>query len=257
MNSTNFTQTGGWPLDSERLQEMQTAYSIFNSLGALAGNLTIISGCETVGTIVKNGFVYINGELLEFREATVAVDSTVIIIEYAVSRAFKNGVSKQVHTIRYATFGTAGTSWLWSDFKRPLETKDISARLAIVEKKLAIFQPGGVAFPWFKPANEIPEGFQEVLDMRGRTIIGYDPTQAEFDEIEEIGGAKDVQLIAANIPELQVNASNSAGGSEGGGAITTGNANEGAIGVGKTPNGTTKVKILNPYRIAMYIEYSE
>ena len=36
MNKTNFNQTGGFPLKTERLQEMETAYSVFNSLGALA-----------------------------------------------------------------------------------------------------------------------------------------------------------------------------------------------------------------------------
>ncbi|MBP4140127.1 hypothetical protein J3495_18850, partial [Flavobacterium sp. P7388] len=157
MNKTNFIQTGGWPLKGERLQEMQTAYQTLNAFGALAGNLTIISGCELVGSTVKNGFVYIDNELLEFREAVVAVDSTVIIIEENVDRAFKNGVVKTVHTIRYATFGTnPEESWLWSDFIRPLEIKTLNARIGLIEKKLAIFQQGGVVFAWFKPLNQIP-----------------------------------------------------------------------------------------------------
>ena len=59
MNKSNFTQTGGYPLKSERLQEMETAYSVFNSLGQLAGNLTIVSGCVTVGATVSDGFVFI------------------------------------------------------------------------------------------------------------------------------------------------------------------------------------------------------
>lgn len=129
MNKTNFNQTGGFPLKTERLQELQTAYSIFNALGALAGNLSIISGCELAGTTIKNGFVYIDGELLEFREAAVTETSAVIIIEQAINRAFEDGSTKQVHTIRYATFGTADINWPWSDFKRPIETKNIPADL--------------------------------------------------------------------------------------------------------------------------------
>lgn len=129
MNRTNFNQTGGFPLKTERLQELQTASEIFQSFGALAGNLTIISGCELVGTTIKKGVVYIDGEPLEFREASVTGGSTVIIIEEAVNRAFENGAIKQVHTIRYATFGTAATSWPWSDFKRPFETKSIPSDL--------------------------------------------------------------------------------------------------------------------------------
>lgn len=129
MNKSNFNQTGGFPLKTERLQEMETAYSVFNSLGALAGNLTIISGCVQTGSTVSNGFVYINGELLEFRQGAVNTTSTVIIIEEPINRGFKNGLVKQVHSIRYATFGTAETSWLWTEFKRPFETKSIPSDL--------------------------------------------------------------------------------------------------------------------------------
>lgn len=139
MNKSNFTQTGGYPLKSERLQEMETAYSVFNSLGALAGNLTIISGCNLTGSTVSDGYVFIDGELLAFKSANVNVNSTVIIIEEPVNRGFKNGVVKQVHTIRYATFGTADTSWLWTDFKRPFETKnipsDLVAQLEVIGEK--------------------------------------------------------------------------------------------------------------------------
>ena len=137
MNKTKFIQTGGWPLKSERLQEMQTSYETLNSFGSLAGNLTIISGCELVGSTVKKGFVFINNELLEFREAVVTLGSTVIIIEENVNRAFKNGVVKTVHVIRYATFGTnPDESWLWTDFKRPFETKNIPSNLVTQLEKV-------------------------------------------------------------------------------------------------------------------------
>ena len=129
MNKSNFILTGGYPLKSERLQELQTAYNIFNSLGALAGNLTIISGCKLEGTTIKNGCVYIDGELFEFREAAITANSTVIIIEEVINRGFKNGANKQVHTIRYATFGTAATSWPWTDFKPLIEIKNIPLNL--------------------------------------------------------------------------------------------------------------------------------
>lgn len=149
MNRSNFNQTGGYPLNTERLQEMQTAYEIFNSFGSLAGDLTIISGCATIGTTVQDGFIYINGELLAFKSAAVNPNSTVIIIDTAVEKGFKNGVVKTVHTLRYATFGTAETSWLWSEFKRPIATKTLEAihtgiteRLTIIETKLATIATG-------------------------------------------------------------------------------------------------------------------
>jgi hypothetical protein len=149
MNRSNFNQTGGFPLKTERLQELETAYSIFNSLGYIAGDLTIISGCEIEGTIIKDGRVFINGELLDFRESYVAEDSTVIIVEENVNRPFENGTVKTVQTIRYATFGIAETSWLWSSFIRPPQTKTLKAfqdtvnsKLTTIEAKLATIAEG-------------------------------------------------------------------------------------------------------------------
>lgn len=136
MNKSKFITTGGYPLKAERLQEQQTAYQIFNSFGSLAGNLTIISGCETIGTTVQNGFVFIDGELLEFRGAVATSTSRVIIIEESVNRGFENGIIKEVYTIRYATFGTSETSWLWTDFKRSFETKNIPGNLVTQLEKV-------------------------------------------------------------------------------------------------------------------------
>lgn len=130
MNTSNFVQTEGYPLTAERLQELQTTFTPFNSFGNLAGDLTIISGCELFGSTVKNGTVFINGELLEFKEASVDEQSTVIIVEDTISKAFKSGAVKEVYKIRYATFGTnPDASWLWSSFKRPFPTKDIPVNL--------------------------------------------------------------------------------------------------------------------------------
>lgn len=138
MNRSNFNQTGGFPFKTERLQELQNAFSIFNSLGSLAGNFTIISGCESTETHVTDGHVFINGELLEFRQAFGSEDSTVIIVEEPVNRSFENGVIKEVHNIRYATFGNADDSWLWSSFTRPMQTKNIAAALFQKEEKSVV-----------------------------------------------------------------------------------------------------------------------
>lgn len=135
MNNSNFVQTEGYPLTAERLQELQTTFQIFNALGSLAGNFTIISGCKVDGSTIENGVVFINGELLEFRTAAFSANSSVIIIEEKVSKAFKNGTSKEVYAIRYATFGNADISWPWSSFSRLPETKEIPGALELKADK--------------------------------------------------------------------------------------------------------------------------
>lgn len=142
MNKSNFNQTQGYPLTTERLQELQTSFEILNVFGSLAGNFTIIEGCNLVGTTVQNGFIFLNGELLEFKQASVTPVSQVIIIETPVLRNFENAPAKEVYTKRHATFGTAETSWPWSIFKRLLQTKeiphDLVTQLQTIETKAEI-----------------------------------------------------------------------------------------------------------------------
>jgi hypothetical protein len=258
MNNSNFIQTGGYPLNAERLKEQQTAYTIFNSLGALAGNLTIISGCTLTGTVISDGVVFINGEVIDFREATVTEDSTVIIIEEEVKRPFKNGIIKTVNFIRYATFGTAATFWNWTNFKRVDPIIQMMQRLTALEKKSAVFQTGGGMVFWNKPAIDIPTGWQEVVDWRGRVPVGLDTEQTEFNSMGKTGGSKDAVLVShSHTISNSGNVNNGmAGGSvanktarwdSGSGSLLNGNIST----EGVSSNG----KNLQPYRVVMFIEY--
>ena len=127
MNRLNFNQSVGFPLETEILDSMQTAYGILNALGAISGNFSIISGCVTTGTTVANGVVYINGEVLEFRGGTV--QTNVKIVEETQALEFEDGNTNNVIYTRYVTFGTATTQWPWSTFKRGMPTIDIEAAL--------------------------------------------------------------------------------------------------------------------------------
>lgn len=257
MNKSTFILTGGYPLKAERLQELQTAYNIFNSLGALAGNFTIISGCVVAGTTVGNGVVYINGEVIDFREADGAGTPDVIIIEEAVNRAFKNGVIKQVHTIRYATFGTAADSWPWSGFKRLDPIILMMARLEVLEKKTAVFQSGGGMVFWNKPAADIPTGWQEVVDWRGRMPVGFDVSQPDFDTLGKIGGAKSKTLSITEIPSHSHGLGLSTGGanSDGGNDFVKNSTTASTFST-KNKGGGESFSILNPYRTVLFIEYT-
>ena len=254
MNKTNFIQTGGWPLKSERLQELQTAYSIFNAYGSLAGNLTIISGCETLGTTVTDGVVFIDGELYGFKSASVTPSSTVIIIETPINRGFKNGVIKTVHTLRYATFGTAETSWPWSDFKLLDPITELMRRLNVLEKKNAVFQAGGGMVLWNKPAVDIPAGWQEVIDWRGRMPVGFDNVQSEFNVMGKTGGQKNKKLSIDEMPRHR----HGTGSYSGVGTGVKSEPWEGYNGAGDYTDyqgNDQAFSILNPYRVVYFIEY--
>lgn len=258
MNKSKFIQTGGYPLKAERLQEQETAYSIFNSLGALAGNLTIISGCTVIGSNVGDGFVYIDGELLEFKGGAFDNNSTVIIIEEAVNRAFKNGLIKQVYAIRYATFGTAETSWAWSSFKAVDAMSVMMARLDTMEKKTAVFQAGGGMVLWNKPAADIPAGWQEVVDWRGRMPVGFDGTQTEFNAMGKTGGAKNKTLSISEIPSHNHGIGNSrrnTGGGSGGDENHPASYTNTRSHVTDSQGGGQQFSLMNPYRVVLFIEF--
>lgn len=118
MNKLNFNQTGGFPLSTNILDAMQEAYSVFNSLGSLAGDKAIISGCVVAGNNVSDGVIYLNGEILPFKGGTLG--TTIIIKEDSENRIFEDGATRPVIFKRYVTFGssTPEKTYQWADFKR-------------------------------------------------------------------------------------------------------------------------------------------
>lgn len=129
MNIGHFTQTGGFPMDANVLARMQTAYALFNKLGYMIGQFGIIEGCETTGTTVSNGTVFIQGEVFEFIGGTQG--STVIIVEETLDGEFQGGAVNTIHTRRYVTFGTATTTYEWQLFKNYLPLSDIQYLLSL------------------------------------------------------------------------------------------------------------------------------
>ena len=117
MNKINFNQTGGFPLSTNILDAMQSAYAIFNQLGSLAGNKAIISGCEQLGNTIADGVIFLNGEILPFKGG--AIGSSVIIKEESESRVFEDGATKPVIFKKYVTFGssTPEKTFTWAEFK--------------------------------------------------------------------------------------------------------------------------------------------
>lgn len=140
MNKLNFNQSVGFPIETEILDEMQNAWSLLNYLGALAGNFTIISGIDINNGNATNGFVYINGEVLNFVGGAVSTD--VIINETITSLEFEDGNENPVVYIRYATFGIGATSFPWTNFKRPKTTIELTEKTQAIQTKLDDIEDG-------------------------------------------------------------------------------------------------------------------
>jgi hypothetical protein len=159
MNLIEFNQVGGFPLTTNVLNKLQTAFTLFNALGNIVGNLTIISGCEVAGNNVANGAVFINGEVLEFRGGLA--QSKVIIKEDTENLTFQNGNSYPSIKTRYVTFGTGVGAVNWADFKRGFQTKGIAEALTLKADNSIVFALADAVALIFTKLNTIEVGAEK------------------------------------------------------------------------------------------------
>jgi hypothetical protein len=131
------------------------------------------------------------------------------------------------------------------------------ARLEVLEKKNAVFQAGGGMVFWNKSAAEIPAGWQEVINWRGRMPVGLDVRQTEFDTMGKEDGAKSKILSVSEMPEHDHTISNQSNDQVGSGKVTVGGSNsEGANPRTDKTGGGQAFSIMNPYRVVLFIEYT-
>ena len=278
MNKLHTEHNAGYPFDIGFLAFMQNAYSLFNHFGHLAGNKAIISGCEEVGNTITSGTVFINGELLPFEGGTK--DDTVWIKEATHQVTFKDGFSRTLETIRTVAFGrsTPEKTFNWADFKRITNLQELGENKAenkalkelkneveiLKKQKQAI--PVGLIAIWGKPANQIPEGWREYSDLRGRMPVGLDPyyhktnDDAQDYQLNSLlmqGGKRSHKLTEAEMPshshklhyrETQDDAGNGSDGRE----LSTGTSH--STDVTKT-GGDQPHNNMPPYHVVQFIEY--
>lgn len=213
-NNIRFLQTGGVPLTNDLMATIQEAYQLFEVLGDVAGHLTILKGCEVNGSTIEPGIVAINGEIFPFEGGLTA--STVYVHTQEIEKTFEDQTDKVLIEKKTVRFGNAVETYNWQDFVR-LDTLKvmkakldnaatsqqitaINERLELLELKTAPIINGGIVFPFKKPFNEIPDGWKECTDLRGKTIVGLDPNDTDFNELGETGGAKTHTLTIAEMP---------------------------------------------------------
>lgn len=194
MNTIKIQQTGGFPLETDTIDRLQTNLLLMQAFGELAGNLAIVTGAVTTGGTVSDGVVFINGEILEFRGG--AVGPNVIISEEKEQRIFEDGTTKDVFITRFATFGTATTSWPWADFSRP-------DTLIALKKQARLV---GEIIDWFGNPATVPTGWaicngtNGTPDLMGRVTVGFDPADPDYNAVGNIGGQKNVVLTEQQMP---------------------------------------------------------
>lgn len=267
--SFKFLQTGGMPLTNDLMALIEEAYGIFEVLGDLAGHLTILSGCVVNGSNVTPGIVSIDGKLYYF-EGGLAT-ATVFINTQEVPKVFQDQTSKTLIEIRTVRFGNsvAPNLYNWADFTRLKPLKEMQdyatqAQIAALQEQINLLAiktapiiNGGIVWPWRKPAADIPAGWKECIDLRGKTIFGRDPNDTTFANLGNTIGTKTKTIAKVNLPAVGLSYEDvepgtpdwMGGGFDGGNnkftrrSKTTANMGSG-----------TPMDVLNPGRIVNFIE---
>ena len=213
-----FLQTDGVPLTNDLMQLIEEAYSIFEVLGDLAGSLTILKGCNQIGSTVEPGIVAIEGKLYHFDGGLIS--DTVYINLNEIKKTFQNQTEKVLIENRTVRFGNAITTYNWADFVRLETLKEIQAKVnngitvqqfnallakvTLLELKTAPIINGGIIFPFRRPVAEIPAGWKECVDFRGKTIVGRDPNDNDFANLGNTVGSKTKTISKANLPVIGI-----------------------------------------------------
>ena len=190
MNRLNVQQTGGFPLTTNTLDFMQASLLLMQNFGEIAGDLTILSGCEVSGSQVSNGTVYINGEILPFTGGPLAAN--IVIVESRTQKQFEDGVARDVEIIRKAQFGNGTKVYPWANFTRVTPIK-------ILQKALT---PVGLISMWSGKINEIPAGWvlcdgqNGTPDLRNKFIRGAE----NQNDLGTRGGEDSITLQSVNLP---------------------------------------------------------
>ena len=214
----NFLQTGGVPLTNDLMNNIMDAIKFYDVLGRIAGDKTILYGCEPLGgstTVVTSGVVAIDGEILPFEGGTITPDVYIVTEEFL--ETFEDQTDKVLVIKKKVVFGSSVNSFVWADFIKLQTLAEMQASLAdkvdqtdfddlvdrveVLERKTAPIINGGIVWIWKLPASEIPNGWKECTDLRGKTVFGHDPNDATFDTLGNTGGNKQITQTLAQMPK--------------------------------------------------------
>lgn len=200
----DFLKLGGYPMAQEDLDWLQGSYrGAFAELAKLIGDKTIISGMVEAGGNVGNGWISLNGELLPFIGGAIGTGNC-IIEETKQSLTFLDTQVNEVLITRVARFGSPGT-FNYADLVRtptikemwqPGDIKKVKCDNAYITANFDVTGKGiNKRTGW-----AICNGNNGTADLKGKFLVGYNPADADYDQVGKTGGEKQHILTVAEMP---------------------------------------------------------
>ncbi len=128
MKQIDFSKNGGFPLSQDRLAFMQQSYTeAIQTLAAICGDKTIVSGVVVTGANVSDGWIVYSGQLIRFVGGSLA--SRVVVTTTGTGLTFQNGITNTVLNEPTASCALIG-SFDFADLKRLDDTKTTQSAVA-------------------------------------------------------------------------------------------------------------------------------
>ena len=120
-----------------------------------------------------------------------------------ISGAFKSG--QKVRLINEASRVVVSGIYETNDVPNLLQRlTSLESVIGTMNKIITPIVNGGTPLLWMRPANEIPEGYEEVTEFRGKSLIGFDPNDIDFNVVMKEIGSKTFTISKSNLPAAGV-----------------------------------------------------
>lgn len=233
---------GKFPLDTEGLTALQNNERLLAAIGALGGDLYILSGCEEEG---HAGYVFVKdpngdyplGEVLRVESGPMV--GTLCLVTEGVDVTAEQVTYTGAYTTRHLEWGTGTKMYTYTDFKKLDSVATMMETIAALRQRVEEIQPEAIGTIKMWPSatvgpGKIPLGSEgskwklcdgtecatewtdlrlllgsnKLPDMSGLFVVGYSEGHSDYGdivrdgEIKKRGGEEFVRLEPKHLPSV-------------------------------------------------------
>ncbi|MDR2472134.1 MAG: phage tail protein [Tannerella sp.] len=228
-----------FPMDCETMDALQNNVALTAILGNIAGDRTILSGCEPEGANRTSGYIFLHtadfpdGEVLWFEGGSAVLGfylkkETVSVTAFDVEYP-------QAHVKRTLSPGVGDEHFSWDDFRRIATNAELSEKETSQDADIAALAPPplGIVQIFAGTEDKIPanymscdgrnlsvteyaelhavigrahtpgsvaQGLFRLPDLRGRFIVGFNSDDTDYNALAKTGGEKKHILTVDEMP---------------------------------------------------------